>query len=421
MAWSAVALAADDLATLINQRNYQAAYDLAKQLQDKRAGEPDFDFYYGLAALESGHPQEAVFALERVIAMVPEDHRARLELARAHFMLGNFEQSKKLFQKVLESEPPPKVQENIRYFLDQIEQGAQQRDRQLSASVALKLGYDSNVNSATDDKRVTLPIGLTLQLGDSSREIGDDFYNITVDGSYLQLMRKDMGYFLSAGVDQRSNVQYSQFDIRTTNVGGGYIYKPGRYSIRVPLQYQYLQVDEAKFRATPSVGLEWSFVPDPNGQFVLFSQLARQFHAEAQNYRDVDSRLLGFGYSRAMVPTNFRWSLSVYHGVEESLRHGNEEFGRGYRGGRLAGTWTVEGGHEFQVSYAKQQVKHDATNTSFQKIREDDFDQLGLDWGWSYNRHLRFGLVLDFISNSSNISIYSYNRAQQYFTTRYRF
>lgn len=418
---SGQAMAADELAQLIAEQKYQAAYALANELQIRRAGEPDFDFYYGLAALETGHAQQAVFALERVIALIPEDQRARAELARAHFELGNYEQAKYLFQRVLAAEPPPRVRDNIQRFLDQIEARNKRRDHQLSASIEWKLGYDSNVNSATEERRISLPIGLTLELGDYSRQLNDDFSDLTLGANYLQLLRKDMGYFLSASMNQRNNLQHNEFDVRQTGIGGGLIYKAGGHTIRLPLQYQYLQVDEAKFRATTSLGLEWNMAPIKNGQLIVFSQLARQRHIKSERIRDVDQTLLGLGYSHAFRRGAFSPSASIYLGLEKPKQDGGEHFGRQYQGWRLAGQWRIEGGHEFQLSFAAQTVKHDEVHIAFDELREDSFGQFGLEWGWNYDPQLRFGMALNLITNNSNIDIYTYNRLQQYFSARYRF
>ena len=75
-------------------------------------------------------------------------------------------------------------------ILDQIDARSQRRDHQLSASIEWKLGYDSNVNSATEERTISLPIGLTLELGDYSRQLNDDFSDLTVSANYLQLLRK---------------------------------------------------------------------------------------------------------------------------------------------------------------------------------------------------------------------------------------
>ncbi len=56
---------------LINQQKSEEAYELLFAQYEQHAGTPEFDLLLGIAALDSGHPSQAVFAFERVLAMYP--------------------------------------------------------------------------------------------------------------------------------------------------------------------------------------------------------------------------------------------------------------------------------------------------------------------------------------------------------------
>ena len=56
---------------LINQQKSAEAYELLFAQYEQHAGTPDFDLLLGIAALDSGHPSQAVFAFECVLAMYP--------------------------------------------------------------------------------------------------------------------------------------------------------------------------------------------------------------------------------------------------------------------------------------------------------------------------------------------------------------
>ena len=60
-----------------------AAWEMATRMEPEHAGDPEFDFWYGLAARAAGQRQQAVFAFERVVANQPGNARAKLELADA--------------------------------------------------------------------------------------------------------------------------------------------------------------------------------------------------------------------------------------------------------------------------------------------------------------------------------------------------
>ncbi|MFW5969231.1 MAG: hypothetical protein ACOCP9_01180, partial [Halofilum sp. (in: g-proteobacteria)] len=55
----------DRLAELVENGDYDDAYELASEHVGEHAGDPRFDFYYGIAAVETEALNEAIFALER--------------------------------------------------------------------------------------------------------------------------------------------------------------------------------------------------------------------------------------------------------------------------------------------------------------------------------------------------------------------
>ena len=60
------------------------AYALLAPQLSARAGDPDFDYAYGIAAADAGHGLEAILAFQRVLAVQPDNAEARAEIARAN-------------------------------------------------------------------------------------------------------------------------------------------------------------------------------------------------------------------------------------------------------------------------------------------------------------------------------------------------
>ena len=73
---------------LIKSREYKSAYKMLEPLESERAGDVDFDYLFGVSAIDSGNVTRGVFALERVLAIQPNHAQARAEIARAYFQLG---------------------------------------------------------------------------------------------------------------------------------------------------------------------------------------------------------------------------------------------------------------------------------------------------------------------------------------------
>ena len=106
---------------LIRQGQFNAAYQLLEPFENARAGDIDFDYVFGIAAVESKHASRGAFALERVLALNPDHKDARAEMAKAHFMLGEKEAAKAEFNAVLQQGVDVKTKKSIERLLTAID------------------------------------------------------------------------------------------------------------------------------------------------------------------------------------------------------------------------------------------------------------------------------------------------------------
>ena len=95
------------LQALLKAGRFEQAYREAKTHELERAGDPQFDYLLGLAALQSGRPGEASLALERVVAVSPDFAGAELDLARARFELGQLSEARETLEGLKARRPPP--------------------------------------------------------------------------------------------------------------------------------------------------------------------------------------------------------------------------------------------------------------------------------------------------------------------------
>ena len=180
--------------TLITQGQYQQAFALGQENLNEWEGDPDFDYAFGLAALESGNTNESVFALERVAATTTDSGLralARLELARAYFVTNNLTASENLFNAVLASNPPPNVQQNIQAFLQLIEARQNAETPTLNWTISTAIGSDSNANSATSNGLIDKPLIGQIELDPAGQETEDNFSNTTMTMAYQYPFTRD--------------------------------------------------------------------------------------------------------------------------------------------------------------------------------------------------------------------------------------
>jgi len=95
----------DQAAELIKQKNFKPAYELLEPLESERAGEVDYDYLLGVAAIESGQVSRGIFALERVLAQQPNHLSARAMIAKGYFRGGEAENARAEFQNILSQNP----------------------------------------------------------------------------------------------------------------------------------------------------------------------------------------------------------------------------------------------------------------------------------------------------------------------------
>ena len=158
-------------------RAKKAAKALAKldPLADRLAGNPDFDYVYGVAALESGHPAQASVALRRALAARPGFHLARAELGRAFAAMGDLAGAKREFQMVRDVAGLPALARDAMgrevLAIDQAltqsgvspsqagpakPETPQPRTR-ISGYIENSIGYDSNVNAGPSSETLLIP------------------------------------------------------------------------------------------------------------------------------------------------------------------------------------------------------------------------------------------------------------------------
>ena len=109
-----------DADALIKDGKPADAYALLEPLEFDRAGEVRFDYLLGIAALDSGKPDKATLAFERVLAVDPNFAGARLDMARAYYQLGDMPRAKTEFETVLKLNPPEAARATIQNYLGAI-------------------------------------------------------------------------------------------------------------------------------------------------------------------------------------------------------------------------------------------------------------------------------------------------------------
>jgi tetratricopeptide (TPR) repeat protein len=421
--WTSSAQASGVLLSIQEQLragNPDAAWSLARQHLDGRAGDPDFDFVAGLSALEAGEPAHAAMILERVLLVQPGHHRARLELARAYFQLGDHAAAQREFQAVRSANPPANVGHRIEIFLAEIERRESATRTRISGYVELRPGWDSNAASATSDSSIEIPAIGVVTLDDSSRERSDRFLDKNAGMSLVHPLDKHRALFFDIHYRDRENIQTQAYDTRSVGLSAGLARTKGADLLRIPLQYQTLYLANEHFRHLLTLGLEWSRDIDPYNQALGFGQAGTIRYPEDTN-RDVSLLLAGGGWNHRHKHLPLMLSGSIYLGNESARQTAGDSNGRRHHGVRLGAQWNGIPAHTPYATINWQRSNYDAPNPVFLSTRREDFSELKLGWSWRPQPQWNITAEASLMDNDANIALYEYRRRQFSVGVRYQF
>jgi hypothetical protein len=421
-AFSAVAAPVDEVKALLDQRNAAAAYALAKQ-NPAEIGNPAFDFYFGIAAIDSGHAGEGVLALERYVVNFPNNLEARLELARGYFVLGEDARAREEFNAVLKENPPPGVAGNIERFLSALD--ARQSSYRTTTGVFAEIGYghDSNVNGGVGSSGIALPIFGSVLVSPSGVKTPADFTWFALGAEIIHPVAPGVAVFANGRLDGKYNSGglASQFDQNNVALNGGLTYLNDKNLYRFTASHATVEVDNKRFRDVDGVSGELSHQLDELQTFGPFVQLARLSYTGDNQPRDADLYAAGLNYRRAFIgPFQPLLTLSGSVSEERNVRD-RPDLGRDMYGLRVAlavtpaPKWFASMGLGYQLS------KYSAADPLLLTVRRDDYYSFDATVGYSFTRKVSLRGEVVVTDNKSNLQLYEYSRNLYGVKLRYDF
>lgn len=397
------------LDALTNQQDFAGAYALGQNLLGEYGGVEIFDFLYGWSAVETGHAEEAVFALERVLLSNPQHHRARLELARAYFQLDDLNAARQAFSSVLASNPPPNVQQRITQFVQIIDDKLEARKTRRSVVTELSAGYDNNINSATAQTSIDVPALGQVTLDDTSLQVGDQFAQLVVAGNVERSLTQQTAIGAAVDAMTHNNVSSATFDYATAGLKAYLITPWAGGKVRVPVYVQQLNVEHNPYRRLLSAGLDWTGEGSDRHVPSAFLQLGDTRFADQGNK---DARLwsLGLGYLLRNSDGRLSTTLNGYYSNERTKEAIGEHFGRHYGGVRLASSYSVSERLAIAAGAGAQHAIYAAADPVFDAVRrEKNYDiSLSITGNWTAALSWRAEVMRSDVD--ANFALYDYRR-----------
>src|SRR5258708_1314225 len=206
---------AQEAKALVERHEAAQAFRLLEPYEDKLGGDVEFDYWFGVAALESDRLDRAVIAFERVLVRRPDFDSARLELARTYLRMGALDVAAQEFQRLAARAPNEQGRKLIEDYLAQIERLKRRQRLAVGGYVEVGGGRDTNLSSTTSDfsGAILTSFGLPgIQPTGNSIRRADNFLAANAGGDVVYGFAPDRAVLAAANVRWRGYRDFSDFD-----------------------------------------------------------------------------------------------------------------------------------------------------------------------------------------------------------------
>ena len=389
--------------------DYDIAYNLFEKLFRKNNNHIYVNYYLAMSAVSLQKYDEAVAALERVLITKPDFYRARLEFAKVLYISGLKSQAKEEFTKVLNSNVPQNVKDNIQIYLASLNDD---KLYNLYATLMVGLQYSDNVNNGLDDVEFTLPgfsnITVSGEKPDSDRAhieyLSLDLINKFKKNSSFVLKNRLIGY-------NRNYKDYDDGDLVF------FSYQPTliNYSLKDKTQYSLgVTIDKVipgkenknkdKFMAY-GIKPKYSFEVFPNARLASYIKYQRILYDEkSSSDRDYNKKEFGFDL--------------YYNTLYAGFSFASDEKNSGDRTDIDKNIWKTNLGYTYKFNdkfllnteYEYTNSKYDEEDIFFDSHRKDTTHNVRIGLLTIFDKNNIINLAFSTTYNSSNQNAYDYDK-----------
>lgn len=414
--FSATAQASPDLAEadrLIKAGKFAEAYDLLSPAEFDLAGNAEYDYLLGIAALETERSDRATLIFERVLAVNSAHTAARLELARAYFAFGDYDRAQREFVEVRQQNPPPRVLVAIERYLTALDVRRRPPSATRAAGyIEAGFGIDSNASGGPRQSSIYFPAyGSTFLLDPQTRQLHDNYSQLGLGGGVSDSLNANVAFYAGADVKVRDYNRYGGYDYGSSDLRAGVQFAEEKNAYRLNVGYNDYRLASLAYRKMHSLGLDWRRNLDAGVQVSAFSQYAELHYVQpSMQSNDINQAMLGGGLTLQPWGADAGVLLfSAFLGQEREVTarvDGNKLFA----GGRIGAQKTYAGNVDVLASLGFQFGRYAREDTYFLAMREDKLHDAMLGAVWRFAPLWSVRPQLTWMRNDSNFSLYNYER-----------
>ena len=405
-----VAAIPDEMKVLIEKGKAKEAYELGNQ-HPELMGDTLFDYYYGVAAVDSGRISLGVLSLERVLLVDPNNDLVRLELARAYFALGEYQRAKDEFEEVKKRQPPAGVVATVNTYLDAIKAKEGRYKPVYGAYIELGAGYNSNVNTAAAINNIILPYWGPVFLSPTALPQHSVFSYGSVGANAVVPLYTNVSAFVSVNSSQQRYSQISGYNLDVTNATTGVKYADGPNLYKVVAFGSLAKLDQVPVPNTGGGGAEYVRQLTETQSIMLGGGSTRMNYSSQYSAYDSTLNVGTVGYRKAFPTTRWKPVVDVGANYASQINTSNRpDLARHIGGGtvQLSVVPTDKWGFTVGAGYARS--NYQAPDIVYQQGRSDNLLSCNAVLQYKLTKELSARLEATYYNNTSNLPLYSYQQ-----------
>ena len=433
--------AADDPAIesarkLLAAGNAKQAYTELAAVEGRLSGMPEFDYLFGVAALDSGKIEDAIIAFERVLAVLPNHAGAQMDLARAYYAAGSFDLAEAAFLKLRASNPPPAAQIAINRYLEAINTRKQQTRPGWTAFGELGLGYDSNITGVPANffAASQQSVGIGFDPTGNSLKRSAAFVQGAAGAEYYHPLSRGWSLFGGGELRGRAYRHESDFNLASADVHFGGALNAGDDQYRATASYSpFSQKGAAPGDPRPTndrriagINLDWRHAVNTKTQVGVGLQV-NSIRFPKNEVEDFDQLLVSASWLHSFEGRGSPlWYLTGFV-TEDRARNDfdNGVNGESSKSKNLAGVRSyfqyalspkLQAFNSLAAIYRRD--KDDWARSNLVQHGHDLYGELALGLLWNFREKCALRLQYAYSRNASNIDIYDFNRNEVSSTIR---
>lgn len=405
---------------LIDSGQADSAFRMLQARVGDYAGDADFDYLLGLAAIDSGRPGEAVIALERVLMERPGFLQARAEIARAYFALREHENARREFEAVAAQRIPEDARRVIGRYLDAIRRVDDDGRPRLVGLLELETGHDSNVNFGSStgqwvlaDGTAVIPLGISLPRNSSvfASALGLN-WTVPMGGGWQ--------WTTGGRVSLRRHPSAHTLDQDQFDLSSGFAFRTGCHQYNMLAQFQHLQLGGAAFRNALGALVQWQCDLDARTQLGAYAQ-AFSLDFPDEPLRDARRSALGLTFARVLDGARKPVFVAGLQAGTETSRRNLDNLTYDFRGARAALSMGIGNGWRGFAALSREARDFDGIEPIFGVARSDRQTELRVGAERALTADWSIAPAVTHTRNRSTLEPNDFRRTQAGVTLRYRF